>query len=133
LVLDLSVKKPWIAGQKKKKKKKEGLLGLWRQESYIREERRVCHVSDGEKLTSHVRFCTKYRFFFNFLLDIFFIYISNAILEVPYTSPYPAPLPTHSHFLALVFPCNGAYKVCKTKRPLFPMMADLAIFYYICS
>ena len=47
--------------------------------------------------------------FFNFiLLDIFFIYILNAIPKVP------APLLTHSHFLALVFPCTGAYKVCKT-------------------
>jgi hypothetical protein len=56
--------------------------------------------------------------FGKFLLDIFFIYFSNAIPKVPYT------LPTHSHFLALVFSCTGAYKVCKTKGPLFPMMAD---------
>jgi hypothetical protein len=41
-------------------------------------------------------------FFSNFLLDIFFIYISNAILKVPYTLPLLAPLPTHSHFLAPV-------------------------------
>jgi hypothetical protein len=58
-----------------------------------------------------------------FLLDIFFIYISNAIPKVPYTLPQPAPLPTHSHVLALAFPCTGAYKVCKTKGPLFLMMA----------
>jgi hypothetical protein len=35
--------------------------------------------------------------FFNFLLDIFFIYISNAILKVLYTLPLPSspahPLP----------------------------------------
>jgi hypothetical protein len=35
--------------------------------------------------------------FFNFLLDIFFIYISNAIPKVPYTLPLPCsathPLP----------------------------------------
>ena len=64
--------------------------------------------------------------FFFFLLDIFFIYISNAIPKVPYSHPHPhpAPLPTHSHFLALAFPCTGAYKVCKTKGPLFPVMAD---------
>ena len=31
---------------------------------------------------------------------------------------------THSHFLALTFSCIGTYKVCKTKGPLFPMMAD---------
>jgi hypothetical protein len=35
-----------------------------------------------------------YSLFFNFLLDIFFIYVSNA------------------------------YKICKTKGPLFPLMAN---------
>jgi hypothetical protein len=61
-----------------------------------------------------------------FLLDIFFIYILNAIPKVPYILPLPctAPLPTHSRFLALAFPCTGAYKVCNTKGPLFPVMAD---------
>jgi hypothetical protein len=34
-------------------------------------------------------------FFFNFLLDIFFIYISNAIPKVPYALPLPCS-PTHS-------------------------------------
>jgi hypothetical protein len=58
----------------------------------------------------------------NFLLGIFFIYISDTILKAPYT--VPAPLPTHYHFLALVFSYTGAYKVCKTKGPLFPKMAD---------
>jgi hypothetical protein len=66
-------------------------------------------------------------FFSIFLLDIF-IYISNAIPKVSYTLPLPppphAPLPTHSCFLALAFPCTGAYKVYKTNGPLFPMMAD---------
>jgi hypothetical protein len=33
--------------------------------------------------------------FFNFLLDIFFIYISNDIPKVPYTLPPPCS-PTHS-------------------------------------
>jgi hypothetical protein len=48
--------------------------------------------------------------FLNFfiLLDIFFIYISNAIPKVPYTLPPPC---SHSHFLALALPCTGAYKV----------------------
>jgi hypothetical protein len=50
--------------------------------------------------------------FLNFLWDIFFIYISNAIPKLPYALPDPAPLPTHSHFLALAFPCTGAYKFC---------------------
>jgi hypothetical protein len=56
--------------------------------------------------------CFFFLFFYfsNFLFGIFFIYISNAIPKFPYTLPSPAPLPTHSHFLALVFPCTGAYK-----------------------
>jgi hypothetical protein len=58
-----------------------------------------------------------------FLLGIFLIYISNAIPKVPHTLP-TTPLPTHSHFLALAFPCTGAYKVCKSNGPLFPVMAD---------
>jgi hypothetical protein len=51
----------------------------------------------------------------SFLLDIFFIYISNAIPKAPYTPPCPAPQPTHFHFLALAFSCTGAYDLCKTK------------------
>jgi hypothetical protein len=75
----------------------------------------------------------KYVFFkYFFLLHIFLNYISNAILKVPHTLP-PTPLPTHSHFLALAFPCTGAYKVCVSNGPLFPVMADQAIFWYICS
>jgi hypothetical protein len=46
------------------------------------------------------------------LLDIFFIYISNAIKKVPYTLP-PSCSPTHSlPLLGPGFPCTGAYKVC---------------------
>jgi hypothetical protein len=63
------------------------------------------------------------KIFLYFLLGIFLIYISNAIPKVPHTLP-PTPLPTHSHFLALVFPCTGAYKICKSNGPLFPVMAD---------
>jgi hypothetical protein len=50
-----------------------------------------------------------------FLLDIFFIYISNAIPKVPYTHPHSAPQPTHSHFLALKFPCTGAYDLTRPR------------------
>jgi hypothetical protein len=57
------------------------------------------------------------------LLGIFLVYIFNAIPKVPHTHP-PNPLPTHSPFLALVFPCTGAYKVCKSNGPLFAVMAD---------
>ena len=55
------------------------------------------------------------NFFIYFLLDIFFMYISNVIpfssfpSEIPYplSSP-PAHQPTHSCFLALEFPYTGA-------------------------
>jgi hypothetical protein len=60
--------------------------------------------------------------FLFFLLGIFLDYISNAIPKVPHTHPHN-PLPTDSPFLALVFPCTGAYKVCKSNGPLFPVMA----------
>ena len=43
---------------------------------------------------------------------------------IPSPLTHPAPLPTHSHFLALALPCTGEYKVCNTKGPLFPVMTD---------
>jgi hypothetical protein len=54
------------------------------------------HTQESHKNTKGV--CNMYSknilsFFVNFLLDIFFIYISNAILKVPYTLPRPAPQP----------------------------------------
>jgi hypothetical protein len=61
-------------------------------------------------------------FFLYFLLGIFLIYTSNAIPKVPHTLP-STPLPTHSYFLSLTFPCTGAYKVYKSNGPLFPVMA----------
>jgi hypothetical protein len=51
------------------------------------------------------------------------VYIFNAIPKVPHTHP-PNPLRTHSPFLALAFPCTGAYKVWKSNGPLFAVMAD---------
>ena len=44
--------------------------------------------------------------------------------KFPILSLCPAPLPTHYRFLALALPCIGAYKVCKSNGPLFPVMAN---------
>jgi hypothetical protein len=59
---------------------------------------------------------------------IFFYYVFSSItfpmLSQKSPIPYPlTPLPTHSHFLALAFPCTGAYKVCVSNGPLFPVTA----------
>jgi hypothetical protein len=66
------------------------------------------------------------RYFFLFFLNIFIRYFPHLHFQwYPKSppNPPPTPLPTHSHFLALVFPCTGAYKVCMTNGPLFPVMA----------
>jgi hypothetical protein len=86
--------------------------------------------------TWHDRKVGKYwcqTLFFKFLLNNFFIYISNAIQNVPYTlPPHPAPLPTHSHFLALVFPVLGYIKLARPRglssqwRPTRPSSATYA-------
>jgi hypothetical protein len=68
-------------------------------------------------------FVVVFFFFKKFLLDIFLIYISNVIPKVPHTLPH-TPLPNHSQFLALAFPCTEAYKVCMTNGPLFPLMTN---------
>jgi hypothetical protein len=41
----------------------------------------------------------------------------------PIPSP-PLPYPPILIFLALVFPCTGAYKICVSDGPLFPVMAN---------
>jgi hypothetical protein len=59
---------------------------------------------------------------------IFLIFFTRYLFHLHFQyypkSPPLAPPPTHSHFLALAFPCTEAYKVCMTNGPLFPVMAD---------
>jgi hypothetical protein len=50
-----------------------------------------------------------------FLLENFFIYISNVIPKVPYTLPLPCSPTNPLLLLALAFPCIGAYDLGKTK------------------
>jgi hypothetical protein len=51
---------------------------------------------------------------FSLLLDIFFIYISNAIPKALYILAPPCS-PTHPLPLPVAFPCTGAYYLHKTK------------------
>jgi hypothetical protein len=63
--------------------------------------------------------------FFN--IFYYYVFSSNTFRMLSQKSPIPFPLtslPTHSHFLALAFPCTGAYKVFMSNGPLFPVMAD---------
>jgi hypothetical protein len=65
----------------------------------------------------------------NLFFSHFFIrYLAHLHFQCYTKSPpypiTPTPLPVHSPFLALAFPCTGAYKVCVSNGPLFPVMAD---------
>ena len=68
-----------------------------------------------------------------FLLDIFFIYISNAISKVPYTLPLLCS-PTHPLLLpGPGIPLYWSILSLQDQGPLLPMMANQAILCYICS
>jgi hypothetical protein len=62
-------------------------------------------------------------FFFNIFITYFPQLHFQCYPKVPHALPTTS-LPTHSHFLALVFPCTGAYKVCMSNGLLFPVMAN---------
>jgi hypothetical protein len=61
--------------------------------------------------------------------NIFYYYVFSSITfrmlsqKSPIPSP-PLPYPPIPIFLALAFPCTGAYKVCMSNGPLFAVMAD---------
>jgi hypothetical protein len=76
-----------------------------------------------------------------FLLDIFFVYISNFIPFPHFLSeppppriPFPLPLPTnppHSIFPILVFPYTGALDLHKTKVSLeYPVLSHYLLEVY---
>ena len=71
-----------------------GLLGIYKNFKFFR----------------NVQDCLSF-FFIRYFLHLHF----TCYPKVPYTLPCPAPQPTHSYFLALAFPCTGAYNLCKTK------------------
>jgi hypothetical protein len=56
-----------------------------------------------------------FPFFIRYLAHLHF----QCYTKSPPYPPTPTTLPTHSPFLALAFPCTGAYKVCKSNGPLF--------------
>jgi hypothetical protein len=88
---------------------------------------RAPHVKLSNQQLSFFFFSFLYTFFYlflkYFLLGIFLNYISNAIPKVPHTQPPYSPTHPFQLFGSGV-PCPGAYKVCMSNGPLFPMMAD---------
>jgi hypothetical protein len=85
------------------------------------------HILKGPRCFFLFYFILKLLFIRNFLYIHFKCYPESSLYPPPALLPY-----THySHFLALAFSCTGAYKVCNTKGPLFPMMANYAIFSYV--
>ena len=67
-----------------------------------------CNLTiNREKNTSFFQF---FPIFIRYLAHLHFQCYTKSL---PYP-PTPTPLTTQSPFLALVFPCTGAYKVCKT-------------------
>jgi hypothetical protein len=61
-------------------------------------------------------FCN--RFFFPFFIRYLAHLHFQCYTKSPPYPPTPTPLLTHCPFLALVFPCTGAYKVCVSNGPL---------------
>jgi hypothetical protein len=58
------------------------------------------------------------RFFFPFFIRYLAHLHFQCYTKSPPYPPTPTPLPTHSPFLALAFPCPGAYKVCLSNGPV---------------
>jgi hypothetical protein len=72
----------------------------------------------------YIRYQATYSFSFFFLLIRYFLHLHFQCYPIsPPTSPQSHP--PHYHFLAITLPCTEAYKVCKTKWPLFSLMASL--------
>jgi hypothetical protein len=68
--------------------------------------------------------CLSLFFFFFFFIRYLARLHFQCYTKSPLYPPTLTPLPTHFPFLALAFPCTGAYKVCVSNGPLFPVMAD---------
>jgi hypothetical protein len=95
-----------------------GIFHLWKYEPYL--------LTDLQLAIKHWAFpvLRPALFFFPFFIRYLTHLHFQCYTKSPPYPPTPTPLPTHSPFLTLVFPCTGAYKVCKSNGPLFPVMAD---------
>jgi hypothetical protein len=79
-----------------------------------------CGTEFWNVLIPWVQTFVRYMFGFLVCILIFYYIFSSFIFQMlswkpPIPSSRPVHLPTHSHSLALAFPCTGAYKVFNTK------------------
>jgi hypothetical protein len=88
-------------------------------------------IMERKKKENFIQLAASWIFFPFFCIDFFIIFyytFSSITFPMLYQkSPIPPhPFPTHPFpfFLALAFPCTGAYKVCVSNGPLFPVMAN---------
>jgi hypothetical protein len=66
-----------------------------------------------------------YLFIYLFLIRyLFHLHFQCYSKSPPHPPPHPLPHPPTPTFLALMFPCFEAYKICTTNGPIFPLMAD---------
>jgi hypothetical protein len=85
--------------------------------SFLQEKRKKLHQREvmSKKWEDNLMKQTVLRertHFFNQIFSSFTFQMLSQKFPIP--SLNPSHLPTHSHFLALAFPCTGAYKVCST-------------------
>jgi hypothetical protein len=106
------------------------LLLLWQERSFptvLEAESLKLACQHAQMLAGLLACCrqaTIYIYIYIYIIRYFLYLHFKCYPESSLYTPHPAPLSTHSHFLDLDFPCTGAYKVFKTKGPLFPMMAN---------
>jgi hypothetical protein len=97
-----------------------GIPGLWGQ-IHIHEFKTMLVYIDTFFFLFHLTVSMLFILFF--LLDIFFIYISNAILKVPYNLPLPFPPPPIPTSWPWRSPVLGHINL-QDHGPLFPMTAN---------
>jgi hypothetical protein len=94
----------------------------------ISQNANIMHNTLWDPSLSQLQYLRNQDLSFFLIFNIFYYVFSSITFPMlsqksPIPSP-PLPYPPIPIFLALAFPCTGAYKVCLSNGPLFPVMAD---------
>jgi hypothetical protein len=82
---------------------------------------KVLHSDRDLNAISQSHFSSTWIFLFCYFIRYLFHLNFQCYPKSPLPTTPPTPSPTHSHFVALAFPCTEADKVCTTNGPLFHM------------